>query len=345
MITIDGSYGEGGGQILRNAVALSTITNKPVQITDIRANRPNPGIKAQHYVALKSIAEICNAETKGLEIGSTSITFKPGKIKGGKYKFEVGTAGSITLAFQAIILSMLKTKESVTISLTGGTDVRWSPSWDYFQNVFLPLIKKMGVNVFPKLILRGYYPKGGGEAVLTINPIKKLQPLKLDKPEECFGINGLINISNLPDHIITRMKHTVVKTLLKNDLQTTINVDQSTALSPGVGVTLWTQSKNTILGCTVLGERDISSEEVGKKASEALFKEIEAETTLDVHAFDQVLPYMALAKDNGISKCIVRELSSHASTNMWLIQQFLDVNFEAVQSENNILFTVKSKQF
>lgn len=341
MITIDGSYGEGGGQILRNAVALSTITNKPVKITNIRVNRPNPGMKAQHYVAIKSIAEICNAETEGLEIGSTCVTFKPSTIKGGKYKFEVGTAGSITLAFQAIILSMVKTKEPLTISLTGGTDVKWSPSWNYFQNVFLPLIKKMGVNVFPKLILRGYYPKGGGEAVITINPIKKIQPLKLDKPEEHLGINGLINISNLPDHIITRMKHTVIKTLLKNDLQTTIDVDQSTSLSPGVGVTLWTQSKNAILGCTVLGEKDTSSEEVGKKATNDLLREIEAETTLDVHAFDQILPYMALAKDNGISKCIVRELSSHASTNIWLIQQFLDVDFEAVQSETNILFTIK----
>jgi RNA 3'-phosphate cyclase len=341
LITIDGSYGEGGGQILRNAVALSTITNKPVKITDIRANRPNPGIKAQHYVALKSIAEICNAETKGLEIGSTSVTFKPGKIKGGKYKFEVGTAGSITLAFQAIILSMLKTKEPVTISLTGGTDVRWSPSWNYFENVFLPLIKKMGVNVFPRLILRGYYPKGGGEAVITINPVKKIQPLKIDKPEYHSEVNGLINISNLPDHIIARMKKTVIKTLLKNDLQTKIDVDQSTSLSPGVGVTLWSKPKDTIIGCAVLGEKDISSEEIGKKVSETLFKEIEAETTLDVHAFDQVLPYMALAKGNGVSKCIVRELSSHASTNMWLIQQFLDVNFEALQSETNILFTVK----
>jgi len=341
LITIDGSYGEGGGQILRNAVALSTITNKPVKITNIRVNRPNPGMKAQHYVAIKSIAEICNAETEGLEIGSTCVTFKPSTIKGGKYKFEVGTAGSITLAFQAIILSMVKTKEPLTISLTGGTDVKWSPSWNYFQNVFLPLIKKMGVNVFPKLILRGYYPKGGGEAVITINPIKKIQPLKLDKPEEHLGINGLINISNLPDHIITRMKHTVIKTLLKNDLQTTIDVDQSTSLSPGVGVTLWTQSKNAILGCTVLGEKDTSSEEVGKKATNDLLREIEAETTLDVHAFDQILPYMALAKDNGISKCIVRELSSHASTNIWLIQQFLDVDFEAVQSETNILFTIK----
>jgi RNA 3'-phosphate cyclase len=339
LLEIDGSYGEGGGQILRNAVAFSNIFKKPVRITKIRANRPNPGIKAQHYVAIKSIAEICDAEVSGLEIGSPELEFKPGEIKAGRYKFDVGTAGSITLVFQACILACVKAKEPITISLTGGTDVKWSPSWDYFENIYVPLLKKMGINVFPKLILRGYYPKGGGEAVITIKPCDKLKPLKLKEENEFTNVSGKINISNLPDHIITRMRHMAIKTFLKNNIMTSIDVDQTTSLSPGVGITLWAQTKDAILGNTMLGEKSVSSEEIGQNAANNLLKEIESEVNLDIYAFDQILPYMVLAKKQGESSCKIRELTNHASTNMWLLQQFFDAKFEAIQNEKN--FNIK----
>ena len=339
MLEIDGSYGEGGGQILRNAVALSTVLKKPVKITKIRANRPNPGIKAQHYVAIKGIAELCDAEVSDLEIGSSKIEFIPGEIKGGRYKFDIGTAGSITLAFQACILACANLNEPVTISLTGGTDVKWSPSWDYFEHVFIPILKKMGMLVFPKLILRGYYPKGGGEAIITIKPSDKIKPLKLKEENEFTNVSGKINISNLPDHIITRMRHATIKAFLKNNIMTSIDVDQTTSLSSGVGITLWTQTKDAILGNTMLGEKGVSAEEIGKNAANNLIKEIQSEVNLDTYAFDQIIPYMVLGKKHGESSCKIRELSSHSSTNMWLLQQFFDVRFEAIQNEKN--FSIK----
>jgi len=338
LLEIDGSYGEGGGQILRNAVALSTLTKKPVKITNIRANRPNPGIKPQHYISIKSIQELCCAKTTGLEIGSSTLSFTPGDFKGGKYKFDIGTAGNITLVFQACILASFNSKEPVTIKLNGGTDVKWSPSWDYFTNVFLPLLKKMGVSVETKLITRGYYPKGGGEAEITINPCKKINPLRLDRYQEFSDVKGVINIAGLPDHISTRMKHSANKLLLKENFMSNIEIERFSSISQGAGITLWVESKDTILGTTVLGERGVSSEEVGKTAVMKLLSEIQSQSTLDVYAFDQLLPYMALAEDS--SSCFVKELSNHANTNIWLVKQFLDVNFEAKNKEDNFKITI-----
>ena len=341
LLEIDGSYGEGGGQILRNAVAFSTFTKIPIKITKIRANRPNPGIKAQHYTAIKIIKELCNAETTGLEIGSSTIEFKPGDFRSGDYKFDIGTAGSITLVFQACILASLKTNSPVTIQLTGGTDTKWSPPWDYFQHVFIPLIKKTGVSVDTKLIKRGYYPKGGGEASITIHPCNAdLKPLQLNKEQKFLEVIGIIHIAGLPDHISKRIKHTAIETLLKRNLKSNIDIEQTSALSPGTGITLWTESENSILGSTSLGEKGLSSEEIGRTAALNLLNEIESLATLDIHGFDQLLPYMTMAK--GLSSCFVQKISNHAQTNIWLIKQFFDVKFEVKQGENNFKILINS---
>jgi RNA 3'-phosphate cyclase len=283
---------------------------------------------------------MCNAETTGLEIGSPTLTFNPNDFKGGEYKFDIGTAGSITLAFQAIILASLKTTEPVTIKLIGGTDVKWSPSWDYFKNVFLNLLQKTGINVDAKLIKRGYYPKGGGIAEITIHPCINIKPLILDDFQEHKNVYGIINISNLPDHISTRIKHSAIKTLLKNDIMSSLEIDQTESLSPGTGITIWSNNNNSILGSTFLGERGLRSEEIGKNAVMNLLKEIKSEVTLDSYALDQLLPYMTLAKENRKSTCIVQNISTHAQTIMWLIQQFFDIDFQAKEVENNIVISI-----
>lgn len=340
MLEIDGSFGEGGGQILRTAISLSTITKTPVKIKNIRANRPNPGIKPQHYISIQSIKEMSNAEIKDLEIGSPNLTFKPGDFNGGSYKFDIGTAGSITLAFQAIILAALKTKEPLIVKLTGGTDVKWSPSWDYFSNIFLRLLRLTGIIVDSKLIKRGYYPKGGGEAEITIHPCDKIKPITLDNFQEHDSVNGIINIANLPDHIGTRIQHSAIKTLLKNDFMSSLEIKKNESLSPGTGITIWSEKQNSILGSTILGEPGLRSEEIGKNVAQNLLKEIESEVTIDNFAFDQLLPYMILAKENGTSTCIVQNISNHAQTNMWLIQQFFDVDFQAKQEESNFVISI-----
>lgn len=335
MLQIDGSYGEGGGQILRYTVAFSVLTKKPVEISNIRAKRPNPGIKPQHLTAISCVKSICNADTDGLSINSTCLKFYPGEIQPGSYKFDIGTAGSITLVYQACLLSSLKTPGPITIRLTGGTDVKWSPPWDYFANVFLPLLEKMGFKTEVHLVKRGYYPKGGGEAVLTIHPVKELQPLNLDEKQVFDEIKGVVHIANLPDHIGKRIKHAALKVLVKNNMQSSIETDRTTSFSPGTGIVLWSKSNQTILGSTSLGEKGLSSEKIGESAACQLLDEIKTGASVDSFALDQILPYLVLAR--GVSVCKVRELSNHARTNMWLARQFFNTEqlFE-VEDKGNL---------
>ncbi len=343
MITIDGSYGEGGGQILRTAVALSALKNEPIKIINIRASRPDPGIKGQHYIAIKSVKELCNAQTTGLDVGSSTLTFIPGEIKGGEYKFDIGTAGSTILVFQTCILACLNSKEPVNIRLIGGTDVKWAPSWDYFKYIFIPILKNLGLSIDINLIRRGYYPKGGGEAEITIHPNTDFKQLKFDENQIFSDVEGNIYISNLPEHISTRIKHSTIKELLKSNLKANIKIEQTKSFSAGTGITLWVKSSNAILGTTLIGEKRLSSEEVGKIVVRNLLKEMYSDAALDVHAFDQLLPYMVISNNNDGSSCTIRELSSHASTNMWVLKQFFNVDFEVKQDEKNVKIKIKNK--
>jgi len=324
LISIDGSYGEGGGQILRTAIALSAVTNTPVEIKNIRANRPNPGIKAQHYTALRIVKELCNAETEGLEIGSHRVFFNPGEFRGGSYKFDIGTAGSIVLVCQACLLAAVRTTKPITLYLKGGTDVKWSPSWDYFTHVFLPLLRRIGVEVETRLIRRGYYPEGGGEAEIRIQPVDKLKPIKLEDFRECRKVEGIIHVTNLPEHIGRRMKHSAVKVFVNKGMDARINVETGSSRSTGTGITVWTTCEGIHLGKTMLGEKGVPAEEVGRRAAEELISELSAKPTVDVNLFDQLIPYMVLANGGEKSVCRVREISKHADTCMWLVSKFFD---------------------
>jgi len=207
-------------------------------------------------------------------------------------------------------------------------------TWDYFKNVFIPIIKKIGISVDVNLIKRGYYPRGGGVATIKIKKALEIKPLKYDIEPEFSIIKGIVSIGQLSNNISTRIKNAAIKTLIRNDLQPDIKVEQNSSLSPGTGITLWAESNDIILGSTVLGERGLPSEEIAKNVSANLLSEINSNSTLDIHAFDQLLPYMAIAQ--GVSSCIVKQMSSHAQTNMWLIKRLLDTKFEAKQGEENI---------
>ncbi|MBS3781544.1 MAG: RNA 3'-terminal phosphate cyclase [Candidatus Thermoplasmatota archaeon] len=328
MIEIDGSYGEGGGQILRSALALSMVERQDIKVFDIRANRPNPGLSHQHLMAIKAASEICGASTEGVEKGSTEIIFEPGEIKGGVYNFDIGTAGSITLLLQALIPPALEAKEEITLKVRGGTDVKWSPPYDYFENVFLELLRRMNGDINSKLIKRGHYPKGGGKVKVTIKP-SELRDISLS--EGIDKIEGRAFVSELPEHIAERMKKQVLKEFM--ELDTSISVESYESASPGTGIVVWTRG-GKVLGKGVLGEKGVPAEEVGEEAVEGLKKDIESNVDLDPNAADQLIPFLALLNEHGT--LTMRKSTSHLETNAWLVNRFFDDAVELVEKKNKV---------
>ncbi len=314
MLEIDGSHGEGGGQVLRTAVAMSMVTGEDFRIENIRANRPNPGLSHQHLMALKAAAEISDAEATGMQKGSTEVTFDPSSVKGGDYEFDIGTAGSITLMLQALIPPALVADEITTIEITGGTDVKWSPPFDYFENVFLKHLDKMGVSIDPQLIKRGHYPKGGGKVIVTIEPGEVEGYEVKDDIDE---IRGNAFVTNLPDHIAKRMKKSAEKELSSYPM--TIKTESCSSLSAGTGITIWTEG-NRNLGCGVLGEKGVPAEKVGREAATILKEEIESGSDVDRWSSDQLVPFLAMTDSSG--ELSVKDKTGHLETNIWVVDQF-----------------------
>src|SRR2546422_1042141 len=328
MLEIDGAHGEGGGQLLRMAVAASALTETPVRVTRIRAGREKPGLAAQHATAVGALAKLCGAEATGLEIGSKTIEFEPGKIASGRYSFDVGTAGSITLVLQALLPVVTTAPGPVSVRVTGGTDVPWSPPMDYFTRVFLPLIRRLGAHVDVEVARRGYYPKGGGIVDTVIEPNRRWSSFDPTDLGEIDRVRGIAHVANLPEDIPKRMKHAAVRRLHgPADVKIEERIYRGAeAIGQGGALVLWAEAGATVLGSDSLAQRGKPSERIGEEAAAALRSEIESQATLDIHAADQLLVYLARA--NGRSVFRVREISGHIETMMWLLPQFMLCQFE-----------------
>ena len=226
MIEIDGSFGEGGGQIVRTAVALSAVTGKPVRITRIRQGRSKPGLAAQHARAITALAAICDARTSGATPGSSEIVFTPGEIRGGRHRVEIGTAGSVTLLMQCLLPALLRADAPSSLQIQGGTDVNWSPTVDYFKNVFLPALSSFGAKVSLEVLQRGYYPRGQGEVLLEVEPAKlkasHLESMACDTgqiiPNIQNTVQGVSHCSNLPEHVAARQADSAAEALAAGGL-------------------------------------------------------------------------------------------------------------------------------
>ncbi len=332
MLEIDGSHGEGGGQLVRTAVALAAITGTPIRVRDVRAGRERPGLAPQHLAAVTAVATLCSARCDRLALRSQAFEFHPGPLRAGEHAFDVGTAGSLTLVLQALLPAMIRAPGRCRVRLTGGTDVRAAPPIDYFRRVLAPLLARSGVAVDCRVARRGYYPRGGGEVEVATTPATP-RPLALDAPGRVLEIAGLAHAGNLPAHIPERMRTAALARLDPVRAPKRVEgrvLDRSEAFGQGGAIVLWAECAGTVLGAGRVAERGVRSEALGESAADELADDLEAGATLDRHAADQLLVYLALA--GGESTFTTREVSLHAETAMWLIARFLPVRFEVARA-------------
>lgn len=334
VIEIDGSWGEGGGQILRVGVALSAVIEKPIRIYDIRAKRSAPGLRPQHETAVRAVAQITGAEVKGLKVGSSELEFSPKKAKGGKFLFDAGTAASTSLILQSLMPTMIFSTESSQIEIHGGTNNPWAPIVDYIQEALLPTIVKMGFRGSIELVRRGFYPRGGGIVKVNTSPIERLDPLVLKEFGEIRRIYGLSYSSRLPIHIVDRMAKSATKTLQDAGYDgTTIRreclrpSDRRCAIDPGCGIILFAElTSGAIIGSDSLGKINKSAERVGYETARSLIEQLKTSCPIDEHLGDQLIVYMALA--DGFSEIRVGELTLHTVTCIHVSEQVTDAKFE-----------------
>ncbi|CAD5243548.1 RNA 3'-terminal phosphate cyclase [Thermococcus camini] len=322
-VEIDGSYGEGGGQILRTAVALSVITGKQVRIYRIRANRPNPGLRPQHLHGILALKELSNARVKGAQVGSTVLEFIPGKAEPKHVRVPIKTAGSVTLVLQALLPAMAFTGGSFEI--TGGTDVPWSPPVDYLKNVTLFALGKMGLKAELEIRRRGHYPKGGGLVVGKVEPWEERNPLKAVEWKRIGRFAGVSHATNLPTHVAERQAKAAKERIEElYSVPVGIETEVSRSLGPGSGIVVWAETDSLRLGGDALGKRGKPAEVVGREAADELINQLTSRKAVDKFLGDQLIPFLAFTGGEiGVS-----EITNHLVTNVWVVEQFLGRIFE-----------------
>lgn len=321
---IDGSYGEGGGQILRTALTLSAILGRPVEIVKIRAGRKNPGLQAQHLACVRALVELTAAEVQGAELGSTFLYFKPGPISGGEYRFDVGTAGAVSLVFQTIFAPLACARMPSALTMTGGTHVPWSPPAPYMSEVFLPIAGQMGLSASWQVQRPGFYPRGGGVVRAVVQPSTRLTPVDLSERGELVAIRGHSTVARLPRRIAERQAVHVQRRLEDAGYAAEIEVQELDAACPGDSLFLWAEFVRSRAGFGALGERGKPAERVADEAVEALLEFLAGDFATDSHMADQLAILMALAP--GRSVVTTARVSQHLLTNLWTIQQYLPLS-------------------
>ena len=332
MLTIDGSSGEGGGQILRTALALSLVTAKPFRIENIRARRKNPGLLRQHLTAVNAATEISRAEVTGAAIGSRELTFAPGSVVSGNYAFAVGTAGSTTLVLQTVLPALLIASGKSKLILEGGTHNPFAPPFDFLEKSFLPLINRMGPRVTAELERPGFYPAGGGRMSVTIEPATRLDRLDLPARGEVLARRARAVVANLPISIAERELKVIARKLSwPREFTTAESIERSPG--PGNVVIIEIECEQVTEVFTGFGERSLRSEAVAEKAVQQARRYIGSEAAVGEYLADQLLIPMSMAGGGSFNTL---PLSRHATTNIEVIGRFLEVRIEASQSAERV---------
>jgi RNA 3'-terminal phosphate cyclase (ATP) len=325
MLEIDGSFGEGGGQILRTSLSLSCLLNKPFRLFNIRRKRKKSGLMPQHLMGIRSLKLISNARVDGDSQGSTELLFEPGEVKAGDYFFDIGTAGSTSLLLQAILPPLIFANDRSSLTLKGGTHVPFSPPFHYINKIFIPVLNKLGIKVKATIESYGFYPKGGGKVHAEIRPIDEIEAVNYLERGELKNVYGFSGVGNLPLTIAERQKNAALAVLASQGINAGIETISVSTLGQGTFIFLGAETENCLAGFSSLGERGKKAELVGEEAAKKFLDYYSASACLDRNLADQIVLYLAISK--GESSFTTAEISGHLLTNLWVIQKFLGIRY------------------
>ena len=334
MIEIDGSQGEGGRQIIRSSLALSAVTGQAIQLSNIRAGRRKPGLLRQHLTAVQATAKVCSAEVTGTELGAESITFEPGKIRGGDFEFRVGTAGSTSLVAQTVLPALMLADEPSTLTLQGGTHNPWAPPFDFLQRTFLPQLAKAGPRVKAEIQRHGFYPSGGGRVRFEITPCKELSGFSLVEPFEKFEPRVTAVVAGIPVSVGERECETIRRKanwhsscFLVHDVENPIgagNVVMIELVSPVV--------TELLIG---IGKFGVKAEHVARTVLRSARSHIKARVPVGEYLADQLMMPMGLAASQGkTSSFLTGPLSMHSKTHIDVLKRFLDIQVDVQDNDD-----------
>ncbi len=330
MIEIDGSLGEGGGQVLRTSLALAAVTRQELCVRRIRAKRRKPGLMRQHWTAARAVAEICGGELEGAELNSQELTLRPGEIRGGEFRFAVGSAGSVVLIAQTVLPLLLRAPEASHIRIEGGTHVPMAPVFDFFDRVFLKQLRRMGAQVEARLEGYGFYPAGGGVLTLEVAPCREWRPLMLEEYGEQAALRVVALSANIPASIAVEEVHRVAEALgLGDDVTQCVEV-----ASPGPGNVVYVESETgavtELFG--ICGEMQMSRQTVADRVAGLVRTYRERRAPVGRFLADQLLLPLALGAGGAF---VTGPLTEHTRTNIEVIRQFLPVAIEVNESANH----------
>jgi RNA 3'-terminal phosphate cyclase (ATP) len=332
MIEIDGSEGEGGGQILRSALALSILTRRPFRLVNIRANRSQPGLRPQHLMCVKAAGAICNAVYKGASVGSSVLYFEPKELRSGQYHFSIGTAGATALVLHTVYLPLaLRGSGASEVTITGGTHNEHAPCFHFLDTTWNGYMRRLGLEIELEMPRAGFYPRGGGEIRATIRPCSRVNGLSLTTCPELTTAGGFSAVAKLPEGIARRQAKRLASRLKQEGIESHIPLEEWDAMNPGtVAAVIFRQAPVPTLFYG-LGERSKPAEAVADDAADEAIRYRDGKAPVDPHSADQLLLPLAFSPDGGEYR--TTEVTRHTTTNIATVRRFVDRNISTDAAE------------
>ncbi|MEM9177921.1 MAG: RNA 3'-terminal phosphate cyclase [Myxococcota bacterium] len=332
MIEIDGSMGEGGGQILRTTLSLSLVTGRAARIVNIRAARPKPGLLRQHLASVRA-AEAIGAQIEGAEIGASSLVVRPGPIRSGEHRIAIGSAGSTTLVAQTILPPLLLAEEPSRIVVEGGTHNPFAPTFDFFERVFLPRIRQMGMEVAAELGRPGFYPAGGGEIAFEVRPAGRPRPVSILERGPIASVQATALFANLPASIAERELETLRRRLRLEDPDLRMQEDPRSK-GPGNVVQIEARFEGGAELFAGFAERRVRAEKVASRAAAEFERFVSADVPIGVRLADQLMIPMAMAGKGALR---TMPLSEHGRTNLEVIRRFVETPMRVEEEAHSVV--------